>query len=190
MKIQTNIAVFASGSGSNVGAMLAEETLLDKIKLLICDQPGAPVIERAKQYRVPVAVICPGDFADKEAYEREVLHHLVENDVTWIFLAGYMRLIGPTLLTPFAGKIVNIHPSLLPAFPGLDAIGKALDAGVSETGVTIHYVDSGMDTGPIITQQRVSILPGDTKATLKTRLQEIEHLIYPETIKGLIRQES
>lgn len=188
MRKQTNIAVFASGTGTNFKAMLKEETLLDKIRLLICDKPGAPVIERAKQYRVPVIVIRPADFTDKDAYEEEILNRLKEHDITWIFLAGYMRLIGPTLLKPFANKIVNIHPSLLPDFPGLDAIGQALEAGVTQTGITIHYVDAGMDTGPIIMQQRVSVFPDDTKETLKTRLQEVEHLIYPETIKTLIKQ--
>lgn len=188
MNQQTNIAVFASGSGSNFEAMLREETLLDKIRILICDKLGAPVIERAERYRVPVLVLQPSDFKDKATYEQHILTRLKEYEISWIFLAGYMRLIGPVLLQSFAKRIVNIHPSLLPAFPGLDAVGQALEAGAEQTGVTIHYVDDGMDTGPIIMQQHVSILPGDTKETLTTRLQEVEHLIYPETIKTLIKQ--
>lgn len=182
------VAVFASGSGSNFEAMLEKDDLTRHIGALICDKPGAPVIQRAQEYHIPVCLLSPGDFGSKAAYEREVLSYLQEKDITWIVLAGYMRLIGPTLLEAFRGKIVNIHPSLLPAFPGLDATGQALRADVSETGVTVHYVDPGMDTGPIITQQKVPILPNDTKETLQMRLQKVEHTLYPDTIETLIKQ--
>lgn len=188
MKTETNIAVFASGSGSNFQAMLKNNILFDNIKLLICDKSDAKVLERAQRYSVRVAIIQPGDFSDKAAYEQEILDQLQRQEVTWIFLAGYMRLIGSTLLNAYAGKIVNIHPSLLPAFPGLDAIGQALEAGATETGVTIHYVDAGMDTGPVIAQQRVPILPNDSKEALQTRVQKVEHVLYPETIQTLINQ--
>lgn len=187
MSKQANLAVFASGSGSNFQAMLEVDSLSEKIGLLICDKPGAAVIERAHKYHVPTQTIVPADFATKEAYEQEILDYLREHEITWIFLAGYMRLIGPTLLQAFAGKIVNIHPSLLPEFPGKDAIGQALRAGATKTGVTIHYVDAGMDTGPIITQQSIPISPGETTPDLQKRLQKVEHVLYPKTIEHLIK---
>src|SRR5699024_9010155 len=188
MSEHMNIAVFASGSGSNFQAMVEHETIRPHIKLLVCDKPGAKVIDRAEQYGIPVVVRRQADFPGKESYEQDILKHLQEQTITWIFLAGYMRLIGPTLLHPFSGKIVNIHPSLLPDFPGLNAIQQALKAGVRETGVTIHFVDAGMDTGPVIAQQTVPVLPGDTENTLQTRVQGVEHTLYPETIVKLINK--
>lgn len=188
MREQANIAVFASGNGSNFQAMLENDSILEKIVLLICDKPGAKVIERAHRYRIPTLVVRRSDFETKKAYEQKIHDWLQQDEVTWIFLAGYMRLIGPTILDPFAGRIVNIHPSLLPAFPGKDAIGEALRAGVSETGVTIHYVDAGMDTGSVIIQQTIPIFPEDTYTDLQTRLQKTEHVLYPETIHTLIME--
>src|SRR5699024_7834703 len=141
------------------------ETIRPHIKLLVCDKPGAKVIDRAQQYDIPVVVRRQADFSGKESYEQDILTHLREKKITWIFLAGYMRLIGPTLRQPFSGKIVNIHPSLLPDFPGLNAIQQALEAGVRKTGVTIHFVDEGMDTGPVIAQQTVPVLADDTEHT-------------------------
>jgi phosphoribosylglycinamide formyltransferase-1 len=108
--------------------------------------------------------------------------------VRWIALAGYMRLIGPTLLEPYRGRIVNIHPALLPAFPGKDAIGQALCAGVRVTGVTVHLVDEGIDTGPPIAQARVPIYPDDTAATLAERIHAVEHQLYPAVLAGLIER--
>lgn len=186
MSTETNVSVFASGNGSNFQSMLEHDAILKKIKLLVCDKPGAPVIERANRYNVPVKLISPAEFTGKEAYERDILTELRNRDIHWIFLAGYMRLIGATLLHAYTGKIVNIHPSLLPAFPGLDAIGQAIRTGATETGVTIHYVDAGMDTGAIIAQQCIPVLPGDTVDELTQRVQKVEHALYPETIKRLI----
>lgn len=109
-------------------------------------------------------------------------------EIEWIFLAGYMRLIGSTLLHAYEGKIINIHPSLLPKFPGLDAIGQALENKASVTGVTIHYVDEGMDTGPIIAQESLPIYSNESRDSLTERIQTIEHQLYPEVIKQLIKQ--
>ncbi|WP_010097443.1 phosphoribosylglycinamide formyltransferase [Ornithinibacillus scapharcae] len=179
-------AVFASGTGSNFEAMMNDENLACEIVLLVCDKPGATVIDKANQYGVQTFVLNPRDYDTKQEYESNILITVRELEVEWIFLAGYMRLIGPTLLEAYEGRIINIHPSLLPNFPGKDAIGQAIRAACKTTGVTVHYVDEGMDTGPIIAQKKVEIFPNDTEETLKSRIQEIEHALYPEVINMVV----
>lgn len=180
-------AVFASGTGSNFDAIMKEQSALEcDIVLLVCDKPGAAVIQKAEKYDVSTFVCDAKSYASKEDYENEVVKQLEAWQVDWVFLAGYMRIIGPTLLKPFEGKIINIHPSLLPAFPGKDAIGDAFRAGVDRTGVTVHYIDDGIDTGPIIAQASVPVLPDDTKETLKERIQVVEHELYSRVIKQLM----
>lgn len=183
------IAVFASGSGSNfqaIAAAIENGSLHAEICLVVCDKPGAFVIERAERLGVPALVLNRKDYPSKEAYEKEILQRLVALEVELIVLAGYMVLIGPTLLREFEGKIVNIHPSLLPAFPGKDAIGQALAAGVDTTGVTVHFVDEGMDTGPIISSCAVKVAGGETRASLQKKVQQIEHSLYPEVLEKLL----
>lgn len=181
-------AVFASGTGSNFEALIEAENLASDIVLLICDQPDAKVIEKAEQSHIPSFVFRAKGYPSKEAYERDIVERLQEHEVEWIFLAGYMRIVGKTLLGTYEGKIINIHPSLLPAFPGKDAVGQALEASVHETGVTIHYVDEGIDTGPIIAQQAVPVYGDDTMETLQSRIQKIEHQLYPKTVNALIEK--
>lgn len=180
------IAVFASGSGSNFQAII-DAQLKAKISLLVCDKPQAFCVERAKAADIPTFVFQAKDYADKEAYELEILHTLKEHGVELIVLAGYMRLIGPTLLQAFEGKIINIHPSLLPAFPGKDAIGQALEAKVKVSGVTVHFVDAGMDTGPIIAQRAIELSEDESKESLQTKIHRIEHELYPKVIQGLLQ---
>lgn len=183
------IAIFASGSGSNLQSIvdyIKQGTLQAEIALVVCDQPGAFAIERAKKENIPTFIFKAKDYANKVAFETEILHELRKRDVEFIVLAGYMRLIGETLLGAYSHKIINIHPSLLPAFPGKDAIGQAFNAGVKLTGVTIHYVDEGMDTGPIIAQQAVEIIDGDTRETLQTRIQDTEHWLYPDVLRKIL----
>ncbi|HEY4601522.1 MAG TPA: phosphoribosylglycinamide formyltransferase [Cerasibacillus sp.] len=180
-------AVFASGTGSNFQAIMETEDLACDIALLVCDQPGAKVIEKAKAFHVPTLVFQPKQYESKAAFETMIRDRLQELDVQWIFLAGYMRLIGPTMLRAFEGRIVNIHPSLLPQFPGLDAIGQAFRAKVDKTGVTIHYVDAGMDTGPIIAQEEVPISKTDTLEQLQKKIQQVEHRLYPIVIQSLVK---
>jgi phosphoribosylglycinamide formyltransferase-1 len=183
------IAVFASGNGSNFQA-LAEASLRKElnadISLLVCDQPDAYVVKRALNFGIPVFSFRAKEYPSKEAYEHEIAAELKKRGIEWIILAGYMRLVGPTLLNCYRNRIVNIHPSLLPAFPGKDAIGQALNAGVKVTGVTIHFVDEGMDTGPIIAQQSVNILAEDTRETLQKKIQAVEHELYPKTVNELL----
>lgn len=187
------IAVFASGSGSNFQA-LADAAKANgqsyEIVLLVCDKPGAYAIERADKVGVQSLVISPKDFASKADYEKEILQKLNESGVELIVLAGYMRLIGETLLSAFEGRIVNIHPSLLPSFPGKDAIGQAFEAKVKITGVTVHYVDEGMDTGPIIAQEAVKMDENETRESLEEKIHQVEHLLYPSVIQKLCSEEN
>lgn len=178
--------VFASGTGSNFEAIMKAEIVACEIVLLVCDKPGAKVIEKAERLGVQTFVLNPKNYPSKVEYESEVLRALRKHKVEWVFLAGYMRLIGPTLLEAYEGKILNIHPSLLPAFPGKNAIGQAFQAGAKVTGVTVHFVDEGMDTGPVIAQEQVPILPEDTEDTLKNRIQQVEHVLYPRVINQVV----
>ncbi|PWU66707.1 phosphoribosylglycinamide formyltransferase [Gracilibacillus dipsosauri] len=186
---KAKLAVFASGTGSNYDAIIeaTQNGKLDaEVVLLVCDKPNAKVLDKARVNQTPLFVFDPKQYASKEMFEAKIVEVLQEKEIDWIILAGYMRLIGNTLLAPFEGKIINIHPSLLPAFPGLDAVGQAFTAGVKVSGVTIHYVDSGMDTGKIIAQDAVHIKEGMTQEDLQQAIQRVEHKLYPETIQQLI----
>ncbi len=183
------IAVFASGNGSNFQAIIdaiGRREINASVVLMVCDQPDAPVIGRAARAGVPLLVVRRRDFPDKRAFEARILAACREAAVDFIFLAGYMRLLGKTLLNAYPHRIVNIHPALLPSFTGLDAIGQALRKGVKITGVTIHYVDEGMDSGPIIAQAAVPVKDHDTLATLEARIHQTEHRLYPQTIAKLL----
>lgn len=191
MSSKVKLAVFASGSGSNFVAI--EEAcrtgeLHAEIVAVITDKPTAYVVERARALNVPVAAISPKAYATKTAYEEAILQRLREADVEWLVLAGYMRLIGAPLLQAFPNRIVNIHPSLLPSFPGKDAVGQAVAHGVKVTGVTVHLVDEGMDTGPILAQRAVDIVPGDVDKTAE-KIHAVEHVLYKETLQQLLNEE-
>jgi phosphoribosylglycinamide formyltransferase-1 len=182
------IAVFASGSGTNFQAIIdasKQGELQADIVLFVCDRPGAHSIERAQNEQVPQFVFSAKDYKGKAEYEGVLLQKLKESGAEYIILAGYMRLIGPTLLKEYEGRIINIHPSLLPAFPGKDAIGQALSADVKVSGVTVHFVDEGMDTGPIIAQQSVDIDEDETRESLQNKIHEVEHKLYPEVLQKL-----
>lgn len=186
-----NIAVFASGSGSNFQAIVdvVQAGELDaNLSLLVCDRPGAICLERAEMAGIPSFVFKAKDYSSKEDYENEILAELKKHQVDFIVLAGYMRLIGSTLLREFEGRIVNIHPSLLPDFPGKDAIGQALVARAKWSGVTIHFVDEGMDTGPIIVQERVRLDKNETRKSLQEKIHKIEHKLYPSILQMLLTQ--
>lgn len=186
------IAVFASGNGSNFQALFdatQEKELNAEICLLICDQPNAYVLERAALAGIEVFSFSAKAFESKEQFETKIKEKLQEKEIEWIFLAGYMRLIGDVLLKSYGGRIINIHPSLLPSFKGKDAIGQALEAGVSITGITVHFVDEGMDTGPIIAQEPVSIIRGESKEQLSKRMQKVEHALLVQAAKNLLEEE-
>lgn len=179
------MAVFASGRGSNFQALVDEQqsgALGGEISILVCDKPQAPVVELAKAANVEVFAFQPKEYASKEDYEREIAAELQQRGVELIVLAGYMRLLSPSFVEFYNGRIINIHPSLLPAFPGKDAIGQALAYGVKMTGVTVHFVDGGMDTGPVIAQKAVEIKDGDTAETLAERIHAVEQKLYSEVV--------
>ncbi|WP_107949999.1 phosphoribosylglycinamide formyltransferase [Lysinibacillus parviboronicapiens] len=189
MAAPTKIAVFASGSGSNFQAIqeaIEHGELNAKIELVVTDKPGAFVITRAKKSDIPVLALNPREFASKADYETAIIETLHEREVEWIVLAGYMRLISGVLLAAYSQRIVNIHPSLLPSFPGKDAIGQAIAHGVKITGVTVHFVDEGMDTGPIIAQAAVAVVEGDREAT-ETAIHKEEHLLYTKALQQLFK---
>ncbi|MFD9627483.1 phosphoribosylglycinamide formyltransferase [Peribacillus muralis] len=186
------LAVFASGNGSNfqsIANAIKSGEVKAEICLVVCDREDAYVLERARLENVHSFSFSAKNYANKAEFESEILEELRQRDVEMIILAGYMRLIGPTLLQEYPQAIVNIHPSLLPDYPGKDAVGQAFEAGVMETGVTIHYVDEGMDTGPIIVQKTVPILDGDTIDILQKRIQETEHDLYPSVLQQLCQQQ-
>ena len=182
-----NAAVFASGTGSNFEAIMEAGDLSCDIVLLICDKPGATVIQKAEKYQVPTFVFSPKDYASKEEYEEDLVKKLKEVNISWVFLAGYMRIVGSTLLQAFEGRIINIHPSLLPSFPGKDAIDQAYLAGVKTTGVTVHYIDAGIDTGPIIAQEKVEVQENETLESLEKKIHHVEHQLYPEVIREIVK---
>lgn len=180
------IAVFASGQGTNFQAIVdaVQEGKLDvTIELLVCDKPGAPVVERARKAGVDTFLFTPKEYPSREAYEREIIAELQRRGVELIVLAGYMRIITSVLVEPFYGRMINIHPALLPAFPGVNGIGQALAYGVKLTGVTVHYVDGGMDSGPIIAQAAVEVADDDTEASLAPRIHTAEQALLPSVIQ-------
>jgi phosphoribosylglycinamide formyltransferase-1 len=183
------IAVFASGNGSNFQALAdawKQNLLKGDLYLLVCDRPEAYVIKRAHLARIPVLIVEPKKFSSREHYEQYILERLDELEIEYIVLAGYMRLVGPTLLHAFPNRIINLHPSLLPEFPGIRSIERALEAGVPKTGVTVHFVDEGMDTGPIILQEELPILIEDTIETLAMRVHEMEHRLLLEAVNLVV----
>lgn len=186
------VAVFASGSGSNLQALLAAQQMDPdcpfEIRLVVSDKPDCLAVQRALTAGVATWAKTPRTFADKAAYEAAIVTELRVHDIAWIALAGYMRLVGSTLLAAYADRIINIHPSLLPRYPGKQAVVDALADGATETGVTIHFVDAGIDTGPIIAQTRIAIQIDDTVETLLERVHTAEHRLYPQVLSDLVNE--
>lgn len=182
------VAVFASGTGTNFEAIMQSKERTFDVVQLFCDKKGAEVIGKVAQYGIETIVFNPADYESKADYEKMMIQKLKRANVEWIVLAGYMRIVGDTLLEAYENKIVNIHPSLLPSFRGKNAVEQALEAGVKVTGVTVHYVDEGIDTGPIIAQEPVTVFPKDTSDSLQKRIQQVEHVLYTRVINSLTKQ--
>lgn len=188
MTNKLKVGVLASGSGSNLQAILDHCERGDipaQVVVVISDKEGAFALERARQHQLPALFINPQDFSSKALYEQALVTALREHGVELVCLAGYMRLVGATLLQGYPQRVLNIHPALLPAFPGLHGQQQAFDYGVRYSGCTVHFVDEGMDTGPIILQAVVPVLAEDTADTLAARILAEEHKIYPQAIKLL-----
>lgn len=181
------VAIFASGNGTNFDA-IAEADLPIDIKLLVCDHRDAFVVQRAERKNVEVLIAELHKGEKRAIREGRILEELKKKGVQVIILAGYMRIVGETLLNAYPNKIINIHPALLPSFPGKQGILDAYNAGVDKTGVTIHFVDSGIDSGQIIAQEEVFRKEGDSLADLENRIHDVEHQLYPRTILQLIEK--
>jgi phosphoribosylglycinamide formyltransferase 1 len=206
------IAVLASGSGSNLQAVIDELhqprfQLIDtdvygcapsgvsadrapesagpriEVVLVISDIPGARALERAERAGIRTVALSIGDFRDRDEHDLALVTHLCAAEPDLVVLAGYMRIVSPSLLKAFPHRVINLHPALLPAFPGTHSISDAVRHGVKVTGVTVHYVDPGIDTGPVIAQEPVRVEEGDTPETLAARIHEVEHRLLPATIR-------
>lgn len=190
MKLPLRLGVLGSGKGSNFLAIadaIEARTIPAEIVVVASDVENAGILQHARSRGFRAEFVHPGKFKTKMEPECEsrLAALLSESRIDLLVLAGYMRMIKAPLLEAFPGRIINIHPSLLPAFPGLEAWKQAIAAGAKESGCTVHYVDSGMDSGPIIAQRRVLVLPDDTPESLHARIQEQEHQLYPEVIRSL-----
>ena len=184
------IAIFASGEGTNFEAIVRaceRGTVEACVALMVCDRPGARVVERAAAHGVETFAFAPKEYASKADYEREIVARLDAAGVELVCLAGYMRIVGETLLEAYGGRIVNVHPSLLPAFRGARAIEQALEYGVKVFGVTIHRVDATLDGGPIVAQRAFEYYGRDL-AELEALVHAVEHPLYVETIDKILKK--
>lgn len=180
-------AIFASGSGTNFEAIVEAHIPGLEVALMVCDKPGARVIERASRLGVQALVLSPKDFASKADYEAEILRHLEALNIDFICLAGYMRIVGTTLYGKYQGRILNIHPALLPSFKGAHAIDDAFNFGVKVFGVTVHLIDLTIDGGTILAQRAFEYHGGD-RDEVEAHIHEIEHVLYPEAITEYMKQ--
>lgn len=186
-------AVLASGNGSNFEAIATaweQKQIPGELALVFANHPEAYVLERAAQHQIPHFSFTVKESGGKEAYEKALLHLLQEQKIDFVILAGYLRILGKEIIEAFPERILNIHPSLLPSFPGLHGIQDAFNYGVKVTGVTVHFVDCGLDTGPIIAQEVVPISPEDTLATLEAKIHQVEHQLYPRIIGECLEKEN
>jgi len=185
-RARLRVGVLASGRGSNFQTMVtaaAAGRIPAEIVLLLSDRGAAGALEIARAHGIAADVVEPREHPGREAYDKALIERLESRRVGLVCLAGYMRILGTAFVEHFRGRLRNIHPSLLPAFPGLHAQRQALEHGVTVTGATVHFVDEGTDTGPIVLQAAVPVLPEDTEATLSARILAEEHRIYPDAIR-------
>jgi phosphoribosylglycinamide formyltransferase-1 len=177
------IGVLVSGSGTNLQALIDEGL---PIAGVASNVEGALALVRAQRAGVPASVYRLEDYPTRADRDLAMARWLRDHGATAVVCAGYMQILTPPFLAAFDGRVINVHPSLLPAFPGTHAVRDALEAGVAETGVTVHLVDEGIDTGPVLAQERVPVLPGDTEASLLERLHEVEHRLLPAAARRLL----
>ena len=180
------LGVLASGTGSNLQAILdacARRAIPAEVAVAICNVPGARALQRAAEARVPVVLLPHREHARREEYDARLVAELRSRGVELVCLAGFMRIVTPVLLSAFPQRVLNIHPSLLPAFPGMHGVRQALLAGVRVSGCTVHFVDEGTDSGPIIIQAAVPVVEGDDEDSLAARILAQEHRIYPRAIQ-------
>ncbi len=184
------VGVLASGSGSNFQALVDQlnvEGSDARVVVLGCNVPGARVIERAQRAGVAVEVLDHTTLQSRETFDAQMVERLRRHQVDLVCLAGYMRVVSPTFLKAFQNRVLNVHPALLPSFPGLHGARQALAAGVKITGCTVHFVDEGVDTGAIVAQAAVSVMPDDSEASLSQRIQREEHRLLPQVVRAFAR---
>lgn len=185
MPASFKLVVLASGSGTNLQAILDQLHGREGVEVVGVgsDKADAWALERAQVIGVPTAVFARDKYEDREARDADIGDWAESRGADLVVLAGYMQLLSPAFVARFRARVVNVHPALLPAFPGLDAIGQALAAGVETTGVTVHFVDEGVDTGPVILQREVAVPAGRDRAELEKAVHAVEHELYPEAIR-------
>jgi len=187
----TNLVIFASGNGSNFQAIIdatSKGDLHAEIKGLICDQKDAFCLIRAQNHHIPSALFLRQDYTSKTQMDEAILNQCRLWDADWLILAGYMRLLSSVLIQAYLQRILNIHPSLLPQYKGKDALGQALAAHETTLGVSIHYVDEGMDTGSLIAQFPFTIKGNEDRSLIEAQLHQLEHQFYPQVIQQLIKE--
>lgn len=189
MEVVINIAVLASGSGTNLQALIDAPDLGAEICLVVSDRPDAAALGRAEAAGIESRVVPWGGFDSRAEFTKAILGEIDQAGADGIALAGFMRVLSGELIAVYPNRVLNIHPSLLPAFPGANAVGQALDHGVKVTGVTVHFVDEEVDHGPIIAQRAVRVLPDDDLDSLHARIQVEEHDLYPRVVGAFARGE-
>jgi phosphoribosylglycinamide formyltransferase 1 len=184
-RVTARVAVLASGGGTNLQALLDDPAVGPSVVLALSDRADARALERARARSVEAVFVDPSAFGDRASFDRAVLGILRERQIDIVALAGFMRILGPELVGAFRGRMLNVHPSLLPAFPGSEAVAAALAWGVRVTGVTVHVVDEEVDHGPVVFQEAIEVLPEDDWASLEARVHEVEHRLLPAAVLAL-----
>jgi len=180
------IAVLASGVGSNLQALIDDLFCGPRIALVVSDRPKAHALDRARDVGIETAVLEFGSFPDREAFSAAIVDLLRTREITHVALAGFMRVLSPVFIEAFRGRILNLHPSLLPAFPGASAVQDALDWGAKVTGVTVHLVEEELDGGPIVLQEAIPILRYDDWPTLEARINDLEHRLFRVAVRAMV----
>ncbi|MFH1262362.1 MAG: phosphoribosylglycinamide formyltransferase [Pseudomonadota bacterium] len=184
------LAVFVSGSGTNLQAIIDAVqggSLPAEVRVVISDKKEAYGLERARLAGIEALAISPKEFPSREKFDSTLLKAVQERKIDWVILAGFMRILTPAFLRPLVGRVINIHPALLPNYPGTHAIERAFAAGEREVGVTVHFVDEGVDTGPIIAQEKLAVRAGESLDELTERIHALEHRLYPGAIRELVK---
>jgi phosphoribosylglycinamide formyltransferase-1 len=183
--VTARVAVLASGAGTNLQALLDDPQVGPSVVLALSDRADAGALERARARSVEAVHVDPARLPDRAAFDAAVLKILREREIDLVALAGFMRILGPEVVGAFRGRMLNVHPALLPAFPGTQAVADALEWGVKVTGVTVHFVDEQVDHGPVVFQEAIEVLPDDDWHALEVRVHEVEHRLFPAAVKAL-----
>jgi phosphoribosylglycinamide formyltransferase 1 len=184
--VGARVAVLASGKGSNLQALLDDPTVRPSIALVVSDREASGALIRAENAGIATIFLDPTAYETRAAYDRALLDVLMVENIDYVVLAGFMRILSAELVRAYEGRLLNIHPALLPSFPGAHAVRDALEWGVKVTGVTVHFVDEEVDHGPIAAQEAVTVKPGDDLDSLHARIQDVEHRLYPLAVRQLI----